>query len=224
MTIGSWALAAVCAGVLGWVGPLVIARLPASRDAGPDTPTYPAIAGVPRLSLWLAVAAIVLVTIVGVAVPTALLPAWTVVCGIGSWLAYIDARTQLLPTRIVWPLYLVTLVVIAIEAWLAADAWIAARAVVASALAFGAFWLFWWVGEIWKAGGFGYGDVRFAAPLGLVLGSVGAWPTAVGLYLGILIGGIVGVVLKSRGHDEAFALGPWLLVGAVLGPVAVLVF
>ena len=218
MTIGSWALAALVAGILGWLGPLVIARLPASRDAGPETPTYPAIAQVPRLGLWLAVGAIVLVTIVALAVPISLVPAWTIVCGVGTWLAYIDARTQLLPTRIVWPLYLATLLVVAIEAWLTADVWMVARAVAASAIAFGAFWLFWWVGELWKAGGFGYGDVRLSAPLGLVLGSVGGWAAPAGLYLGIIIGGVAGLVLKARGHNEEFALGPWMVLGAALGP------
>ena len=218
MTIGSWALAALVAGILGWLGPRVIARLPASLDAGTETPSYPAIAQVRHLGAWLALSAIVLVTIVGMTIPVKLLPAWTIVCGVGIWLAYIDARTQLLPTRIVWPLYLVTLVAIAIEAWLAADVWIVARAVVASAIAFGAFWLFWWVGEIWKAGGFGYGDVRFSAPLGLVLGSVGGWAAPAGLYLGIVLGGVAGLVLKARGRNEMFALGPWMLLGAVLGP------
>ena len=221
MTIGTWALAALCAAALGWAGRWVIASLPPSVDAESDTPSYPAIAGAPHLSAWLAVGAVVLVTVVGFTVPGALLPAWTVVCGVGIWLAYIDWRTNLLPTRIVWPLYAVTLVAVAGEAWLAQDWVILVRAVIASLIAFGVFWLFWWFGELWRAGGFGFGDVRFAAPLGLVLGSVDAWTAVIGLYLGIVIGGVVGIVQKARGHNQGFALGPWMLLGAVLAPAVV---
>lgn len=220
MTLGSWALAALVAGALGWVGPRVISLLPRSADAGPKTPSYPELARAPRLNGWLALGAVILMTIVATAVPAILLPAWTLVCGIGIWLAYIDARTNLLPTRIVWPLYVATLLVVAIEAWLAGEPSILVRAVIASVIAFGVFWVFWWVAELWKSGGFGFGDVRFAAPLGLVLGTGGDWAAPIGLYLGIIIGGVVGMILKARGHDDAFALGPWLLVGAVFGPIA----
>jgi leader peptidase (prepilin peptidase)/N-methyltransferase len=204
---------------LGWAGPYVIRLLPPSHDADEETPSYQELAQAPHLSWWLASGAVVLVTIVVVAVPARLLPAWVVLCGVGIWLAYIDARTNLLPTRMVWPLYAVTLIVVAAEAWLAGDMAILLRAVIASLIAFGVFWIFWWVAELWRSGGFGYGDVRFAAPLGLVLGTAGNWTAPVGLYLGILIGGVVGMVLKVRGHGDAFALGPWLLVGAVLGPL-----
>jgi len=215
----AWALAALGAGALGWVGPYAIRLLPPSEDAGPETPSYQELARAPRLSVWLALGAVALVTVAASAVPAILLPAWTVLCGVGIWLAYVDGRTNLLPTRIVWPLYGVTLVVVGIEAWLAGEASIVVRAVVASFVAFGVFWVFWWVAELWKSGGFGFGDVRFAAPLGLVLGTGGDWAAPVGLYLGIVIGGVVGIILKTRGRDDAFALGPWLLVGAVLGPL-----
>jgi leader peptidase (prepilin peptidase)/N-methyltransferase len=119
----------------------------------------------------------------------------------------------------VWPLYVATLVVVALEAWLSGDPALLARAVIASLIAFGVFWVFWWVAELWRSGGFGFGDVRFAAPLGLVLGTSGDWTAPIGLYLGILVGGVVGMILKARGHDDAFALGPWLLVGAAFGPI-----
>lgn len=218
--IVTWALAALAAGVLGWVGPDVIRRLPASADAGPDTPTYQDLARAPHLRVWLAVGAMVMITIVALVVPAVLLPAWVLVCGVGGWLGYIDWRTNLLPTRIVWPLYAVAVVAVGAEAWLADDMNLLVRAVVASVVAFGVFWIFWWVGELWRSGGFGYGDVRFSAPLGLVLGTVGGWVAGVGLYLGIVLGGVVGIILKARGRDDAFALGPWLLVGAVLGPLA----
>lgn len=215
-----WLPAALTAGALGWVGPQVIRRLPESPDAETEAPTYATIAAVPRLGLWLAGGAIVLVTIVSLAVRPHVLPAWTLACGVGSWLFYIDWRTRLLPTRIVVPLTAAMLLVIALQAVLVGDWAIFFRAVVAGVAACGVFWLFWWVAQLRRPGGFGFGDVRFAAPLGVVLGSVGAWTAAVGLYFGILIGGVVGLVFKARGHDEGFALGPWMLLGAVLAPAA----
>jgi leader peptidase (prepilin peptidase)/N-methyltransferase len=219
MTVESWALAALSAGVLGFIGPRVIAQMPPSPDAMPDGPRYPDIARAPRLAVWLAVGAIAMVTVVSLAVPARLLPAWVVLCGVGSWLFYIDWRMQLLPTRLLQPLSVVLLLVIAAEAWLVGDWAIIARAVAGGTGAFAVFWLFWWIAGLWKPGSFGYGDVRFSAPLGLVLGSVGTWTTPVGIYLGILIGGIAGLVLRVRGHRDGSALGPWMLLGAVLGPL-----
>jgi leader peptidase (prepilin peptidase)/N-methyltransferase len=219
MTIGTWAVAALCAGLVGSLGPRIIRALPPSVNADSDTPTYRSIAAVPFLSVWLAISAAVLMTIVGFAVPVSMLPAWILVCGVGVWLAYVDARTSLLPTRIIWPLYGAALLVVGIESWLAGDVSLLVRSVVASVASFAVFWVFWWAGQLWRAGGFGFGDVRFAAPLGLVLGTGDSWAAPVGLYLGILIGGIVGLVLKARGHHDSFALGPSMLVGAVLGPL-----
>lgn len=212
-----WALAALGAGVLGWIGPFAFGRLPESPDAAPGAPTYPDISGVPRLSLWLAGGAVVLATIVSVAVPANLLPAWVVVCGVGSWLFYIDWRLQLLPTRVIAPLYAASLLLVAVEAWHAGDWGILARAVAASVVAYAVFWGFWWVAGLWRPGSFGFGDVRFAGVLGLVLGSAGVWVAIVGLYLGILIGGVAGLVLKTRGRNDGSALGPWMLLGAVFG-------
>jgi leader peptidase (prepilin peptidase)/N-methyltransferase len=220
MTVGTWALAAVCAGLLGWMGPFVIARLPESADAGPETPSYRSVAAFPRLSAWLAAGAAVLATVAVLGVPARLLPAWVVICGVGSWLFYIDWRMQLLPTRIILPLDAVVLVLVTCEAWRAGDWGILLRAVAASLIAYALFWLFWWAAGLWRPGSFGFGDVRFAAPLGLALGSVGTWTVVVGLYLGILIGGVAGLVLKRRGKEGGLALGPWMLLGAVLGTIA----
>jgi leader peptidase (prepilin peptidase)/N-methyltransferase len=213
----AWAGAALGAGLLGWIGPYVIRRLPASPDAAPDAPSYCDIAGVPHLSVWLAGGAALLATITSVGLPANQLPAWVVLCGVGSWLFYIDGRMQLLPTRVIAPLYAASFVLVGAEAWHAGDWGIVARAVVASLAAYAVFWSFWWVAGLWRPGSFGFGDVRFAAVLGLVLGSVGVWVVIAGLYLGILIGGVAGLVLKSRGRNEGSALGPWMLLGAVFG-------
>jgi leader peptidase (prepilin peptidase)/N-methyltransferase len=117
------------------------------------------------------------------------------------------------------PLFAVTAFVVLLEAWLAVDVRIFVRALAASALAFGSFWCLWWIAERWRPGSFGFGDVRFAAPLGLVLGSLGPWAAPIGLYLGFVVGAVLGLVLKARGHQGGFAFGPAMLVGAVIGAV-----
>lgn len=219
MAFGGWILAALMAAGLGWVGRPVMVLLPESPDATPHSPSPLAISRTPHLSWWLAGAAFVQVAIVAVAIPTHLLPAWVIVCGVGTWLAYIDWYTHVLPTRIVVPLFAVAALVVLLEAWLVADAQIFVRALAASALAFGSFWCFWWIADRWRPGSFGFGDVRFAAPLGLVLGSLGPWAAPIGLYLGFAIGAIFGLALKARGHQEGFAFGPAMLAGAVVGAV-----
>lgn len=214
----AWVLEAVVAGALGWFGPRVIRSLPESVDAVEDYPTYQEIAGVPRLNLWMALGAAALVTVVAFAVPAHLLRAWAVLCGVGVWLFYIDWRTTILPTRIIRPLLAVLGIIVGVEALMASDWSILVRAVIGGFGYFAVFWLFWWVAGLFRAGSFGYGDVRFAAPVGLVLGSVGPWETPVGLYAGIFLGGVAGVILRIRGHRGGSALGPWMLLGAVAAP------
>jgi leader peptidase (prepilin peptidase)/N-methyltransferase len=220
MTFERWAMAsALVAGVLGALGPYVIARLPISPDADEDAPSFAAIARARFLGAWLAAGAVALLSIVALAVPAHLLPAWAVTCGVGIWLAYVDWRTKILPTRIILPLDAVLLIIVAIEAWAARDEQILMRGAAGGVVMFCVYWVFWWVAGLRSPGSFGFGDVRFSAPLGLVLGTVGWWALPVGLYLGILVGGIAGLVFKARGQAAGFALGPWMLLGAVLGPL-----
>ena len=219
MAIGGWVLAALCAGALGWIGRPILVLLPDSDDAGPETPSNRVISRAPRLGWWLAGSAALLITVVAVSIRLELLPAWILVCGVGTWLAYIDWRTQLLPTRIIAPLWVATLVIVVLETWIASDIWVLVRALGASAFAYGSFWLFWWISTRRRPGSFGFGDVRFSAVLGLALGSVGIVAALVGLYLGFVVGAVVGIVLRVRGHAGGFAFGPSMLVGAVLGLV-----
>jgi leader peptidase (prepilin peptidase)/N-methyltransferase len=219
MAVGGWVLAALVAAGLGWMGRPVMVLLPESPDAAPLSPTPLAISRTPHLSWWLAGAAFVQVAIVAATIPAHLLPAWVIVCGVGTWLAYIDWHTHVLPTRIVAPLFAIAAAVVLLEAWMVADVRIFVRALAASALAFGSFWCFWWIADQRRPGSFGFGDVRFSAPLGLVLGSLGPWAAPVGLYLGFVVGAVVGLALKARGRRGGFAFGPAMLAGAVIGAV-----
>lgn len=217
MAIGGLVLAALLAAGLGWMGRPVMVLLPESPDAAPRSPSPIAISRRPHLGWWLGGAAFAQVVIVALAIPDHLLPAWIVVCGVGTWLAYIDWHTRVLPTAIVVPLFAVAGVVVLLEAWLVADRSIFVGAIAGSALAFGSFWCIWWVAERRRPGSFGFGDVRFSAPLGLVLGSLELWVVPVGLYLGFAVGAVLAAYLKARGHVGGYAFGPAMLAGAVFG-------
>jgi len=221
MAIGGLVLAALIAAGLGWLGRPVMVLLPESPDAAPRSPSPIAISRMPHLGWWLAGAAFVQVVIVAAAVPAHLLPAWIIVCGVGTWLAYLDWHTHVLPTWIVVPLFAVAAFVVLLEAWLVADVSIFVRALAGSALAFGSFWCLWWLAERREPGSFGFGDVRFSAPLGLVLGSLGPWAAPLGIYLGFAIGAVLAVWLKARKHQGGYAFGPAMLAGAVIGAVLV---
>ena len=221
MAIGGWILAALVAAGLGWIGRPVMVLLPESPDAAPNAPSPIAISRTPHLGWWLSGAAFAQVAILAATIPAHLLPAWIIVCGVGTWLAYIDWHTHVLPTWIVVPLFAVTAFVVLLEAWLVADGSIFVRALAGSALAFGSFWCFWWVAERWRPGSVGFGDVRFSAPLGLVLGSVSWWAVPIGLYLGFVIGAVLAASLKARGHADGHAFGPAMLAGAIVGALLV---
>ena len=87
MAIGGCVLAALCAGALGWIGRPVLVLLPDSADADPQTPSNRSISRAPRLAWWLAGIAAALIVVVPFSVPLFVLPAWIVVCGVGTWLA-----------------------------------------------------------------------------------------------------------------------------------------
>jgi leader peptidase (prepilin peptidase)/N-methyltransferase len=142
------------------------------------------------------------------------LPAYLVVGAALVALAFIDGEHMRLPRSIVYPVLVFT------------TAWFLLTATVTHA------WRPLWIAAICGAGWFalflclhlanprwmGFGDVRLAALLGLVLGWLGVGQVLVGFFLANLLGAVVGVVLisrgrMSRGHQIPFgiflALGTW---------------
>lgn len=68
-------------------------------------------------------------------------------------------------------------------------------------------------------GGMGEGDVRLAPLLGLHLGYLNPGIVPIGLFLGFLLGAVVGVAamaLGSAGRKTALPFGPFLAAGTVL--------
>ena len=87
------------------------------------------------------------------------------------------------------------------------------KAVVSAIVLTGFFWSLWW---FTKGKGFGFGDVKFAPSIGLLLG----WPkTLVGTMSSFVIGSVVGVLLILLGKKkfgQTIPFGPFLVVGIVV--------
>ena len=65
--------------------------------------------------------------------------------------------------------------------------------------------------------GFGFGDVKFALPMGLILG----WPKLmVGVFLSFIFGSLVGLILlglKKKKFGQVIPFGPFLVLGTFCG-------
>ena len=135
---------------------------------------------------------------------------------IGVALAVIDWRTRMLPTRLIAPAYAVTIVAILV-AWLADGRHLAdlERAALGWLVYGGMFFVLWFV----YPRGLGYGDVRLSGVLGLALGWVGWSELLLGIWNGLLLGGIIGGVLALVTRRRDYPFGPFMLVGALLGVV-----
>lgn len=214
------AITAFLAALIGAAGPLVLRRLPEPDEADDDKIPYRDLAGTRDLSAGLAIGAALMAAIVAwrVDVPE-LLPVWVLVCGVGSWLAFVDWRTRLLPYLIVAPMYVAALLLVALSALLLDDRDVLVHALIANVAVYLVFRLFHWLGSRYFGGAFGYGDVRLSGVLGLALGVLGPSEVLVGMYAGFILGAVLGVVLSRLKVIDArsYAFGPYMVVGAVIG-------
>ncbi|HEU5355340.1 MAG TPA: A24 family peptidase [Actinocrinis sp.] len=133
-------------------------------------------------------------------------------------LAIIDARTKLLPNRIVFPLYGVGLVGFGLITALVHDSAAVTHlitALAAMAVLFGVFY------AIAMFGPMGYGDVKLAGVIGLYLG----WLAIPIVFAGVLLGTVaaalaaIGIVAVRTARRKPWRrteipYGPYLLLGA----------
>lgn len=219
------ALAVVLAGLVGAMGPSVVRRLPEPVPHPDEVATKVRYAdmGSTRTSVLLAVlAAALTVSIAGLLPSPSLLGVWVALAGVGSWLAWVDWRTRLLPFRLTAPLHVAVLALTALAAVVERDAGLLWAGLLANVLVFVLFWVLWFVGA--RVGStFGYGDVRLAGILALALGPLGYTATAAGIYAGFLLGAVGGIALSALGivDRKGFAFGPYMVVGAFVGPLVV---
>jgi leader peptidase (prepilin peptidase)/N-methyltransferase len=213
------AIAAATAALLGAAGPFVLARLPEPPDPDDDKVAYAELARARHLSWWFAGSAAVMAGVAAWRVPPELAPVWVLFAGVGTWLAYVDWRTRLLPFLFVAPMYLATLSLVVLGALLLDDWGVLVAALIGNVVVFAVFWIVYQIGRMVGGGAFGYGDVRLSGVVGLALGALGSAETLTGTYGGFVLGAVGGLVFSRLGwvDRKGFAFGPYMVVGAIVG-------
>lgn len=148
-----------------------------------------------------------------------LLPALLYLVAIGVALTMIDIDVHRLPNSIVLPSYPVLIALLATAAVISGDGWALARAGLAGAALFGFYAL---LALIYPAG-MGWGDVKLAGLIGLMLGYIGWAALLVGAFAAFLLGSVLAVMVIAtrRGTGKtALPFGPFVLLGAAIGIVA----
>lgn len=135
-------------------------------------------------------------------------------------LSVIDSHTRLLPRVVVVAATIGTAAVMAVVAFATDQQSVLWRALLAMLAVRSFFWLLWFI----RSAGMGFGDVRLAALVGLVLGWVGWGAVAIGVWVGFLAFALPGLVLAVVRRDRAllrkpFPYGPFMLLGALVGLV-----
>jgi leader peptidase (prepilin peptidase)/N-methyltransferase len=211
---------AVGCGVASYLlGPWLLRRIPEPElEEGDSKTPYRELAG-SRAAAWCAGIGAVAGGLVGWRPGwSAALGAWLVLAVVGAVLGYIDLRTRFLPSAIIWPTYLAVSVLLLVASLATGDWHASGRAAEGGAITFVFFYVMWWV----YPSGIGFGDVRLSGLLGIALGWLGWGELVIGVYGGFVLGAVIGVLLTVTKVFErkAFAFGPFMLAGALIGAVA----
>jgi leader peptidase (prepilin peptidase)/N-methyltransferase len=138
--------------------------------------------------------------------------------GVMLAVALIDLRWRIVPNRLTYPAVLVFLLAI-VAAHLAGGGVDAVRGLLGLALYAGPLFLL----ALALPAGMGMGDVKLAALIGLVLGSLGLAYVAVAAFAGVVGGGVGAVLAMSAmgyGRKQTIPFGPFLAAGAVVAALA----
>ena len=135
-------------------------------------------------------------------------------------LSVIDWHTRLLPRRIVVPATLAAIVLVTVVGLATGERDALVRALLGMVVARSFFWVLWFL----RSAGMGFGDVRLAAPVGLVLGWVGWGALAMGVWIGFIAFALPALALVLVRRDRAmlkksFPFGPFMVIGALVGLV-----
>lgn len=225
-------VAALFAGLGGLLVPTLVRRVPepapkaedAEHDAAADEPPkvlYADIAARPGLAQRSALLSAAAGALLGAATGLDWPLLWLVpLTPVAVALSVIDWHTRLLPRVIVLPATLAAVVVVTVVGLATGERDALVRALVAMVLARSFFWVLWFV----RSAGMGFGDVRLAAPVGLVLGWVGWGALAIGLWASFMLFVVPALTVIVARRDRSllkrsFPFGPFMVGGALVGLV-----
>ncbi len=146
---------------------------------------------------------------------SAVLPAFLYLAAIGIALGAIDLDVQRLPNVLTLPSYAVGTGLLAMAALAGEGRTPMIRALLGMAALYGVYFALAFA----YPAGMGFGDVKLAGVLGLYLGWLGWDAWAVGLFLGFLLGGVVGlglIAVGRAGRKTALPFGPFMITGAMV--------
>jgi len=156
----------------------------------------------------------------------AVLPAYLYLGVVGVALASIDLDVHRLPDVLVLPSAPAVLALLAVASAAVGQWWPLGRAVLAALVLFAGYFLLMVLSP--GGGGLGFGDVKLALVLGLLLGWVGWGPVVVSVAAAFVLGGLASVVLlalRRVSRQSSIAFGPAMIAGAFVAlvfPVQVL--
>jgi leader peptidase (prepilin peptidase) / N-methyltransferase len=198
----------------GWLGR---ARCPACAASGdPGAPRLPVPASVlePSARFFVSVCASACAVL---ALSTGVRPelgAWLIAAPVVLLLASVDARTQRLPDVLTLPLAATTAVLLGLAALAPGSGGSWTGALLGGAVLTGAYWLL----HLINRRGMGFGDVKLAGVIGLVLGWFSWGAVVVGAFAGFFLGAVVGVAVLAAGvggRKTALPFGPFMVLGAL---------
>ena len=141
------------------------------------------------------------------------LPALLVFAAASVVLSIVDYAEKRLPNKVIAPMFIALVVLLAVAA-LAIGDWIALLWALGGAVVmFAVYFLL----ALISPSAMGMGDVKLAAPIGLMLGWFGLSAWLVGLLAAFLVGGVIAIVallLRRVTLRGSIPFGPSMLIGA----------
>jgi leader peptidase (prepilin peptidase) / N-methyltransferase len=144
----------------------------------------------------------------------AALPALLFFAALGIALSAIDLDVRRLPNVLVLPAFPVLASLLALAVALQDDWPAFVRAVLGAVALFGFFFLL----ALVYPSGMGFGDVKLAGVIGLVLGYLSWGAVVVGAFAGFFLGAVIGVAVMASaggGRKTALPFGPFMVLGAL---------
>lgn len=146
-----------------------------------------------------------------------LLPAYLYLGAVGAGLALIDLDVHRLPDLIVLPSYPIAFVLLLLPTVVTGQWGWLLRAVLAAVVLFVLYLVLALVSP--GGGGLGFGDVKLAGLLGLLMGWLGWGPVIVSVLAAFVIGGLSALILLVAGRasrSSHIAFGPSMILGALV--------